>query len=249
MIKEERLQIILDQLSKDQKVLLGDLSMLLNVSEDTVRRDIKILSDKGLLQAVRGGAIAHSPIPHHYRARENYNVANKQIIAQKALSFLKDGQIVVFDGGTSALAVAQNLPKDLNITVVTNSFPVAAVIEDHPKAELIFAGGRLFKPSFITRGHETIEVFNNIKSDVCFMGVCALHPEAGLTALNYEDAQVNKVMSKMTSKVIALSTLEKLGTAEPYKVCGIYDIDVIISEASSDNKELSIYREKGVNII
>ena len=98
MLKEERFQIILDQLGHEQKVYLGHLSTLLNVSEDTVRRDIKELADQGLLKSVRGGAVPHSPGPHHFRDRIKYDNEQKQIIAKKTLQFLKDGQVVIFDG-------------------------------------------------------------------------------------------------------------------------------------------------------
>ncbi|XHR95632.1 DeoR family transcriptional regulator [Mucilaginibacter sp. UC70_90] len=78
MVREERLQIILDHVSKDNKVMLTELSEKLNVSEDTVRRDIKVLADQKLLTAVRGGAVAHSPIPHHYRARKSMTLHQKR---------------------------------------------------------------------------------------------------------------------------------------------------------------------------
>ena len=98
MIKEERLNIILNTLNKDQKVLLSDLSEQLNVSEDTIRRDIKTLSYRGLLKAVRGGAVPHSPTPRHFRAREHYDLGSKDIIARKALQFLENDQVILFDG-------------------------------------------------------------------------------------------------------------------------------------------------------
>nr|WP_199078262.1 DeoR family transcriptional regulator [Pedobacter sp. ASV19] len=89
MIKAERQNLILEYVAKDKKVLLDQLSEILNVSEDTVRRDIKELSDQGLLRAVRGGALHRSPIPMHYRDRQNVDVEHKKIIAAKALEFIK----------------------------------------------------------------------------------------------------------------------------------------------------------------
>jgi len=248
MVKEERLQLILDQLTKDNKVQLSEMSRLLNVSEDTVRRDIKELDVQGLLKAVRGGAIANSPIPHHYRDRENYDLGQKRAVAAKALSFLKNGQVVFFDGGTSVLALAESLPKDLKIRVVTNSFPVANVLEDHPNAEVIFAGGKLYKTSFTTIGHQTIETFRNVRANICFFGVGSIH-SIGITAKSYEDSQVKKMMVAMSDKTIALSTLEKINTAETYYICPVTDIDVIITEAEPDNPQLKIYKDMGITIV
>jgi len=249
MVKEERLQLILNQLTKDNKVRLDELSNLLKVSEDTVRRDIKELDNHGLLKAVRGGAIIHSPIPAHYRDREKYNQPHKKTVANKALQFLKDGQVVFFDGGTSVVAVAAALPKELKITVVTNSFPVVNVLEDHPNAEVIFAGGRLHKTAFTTTGQETIEMFKNVRADICILGICSLHHSMGITSSIYEDAQINKIMIDHAAKTIALSTLEKINTAESFYICPVTDLDIIITEAEPDNELLKAFTAIGITVV
>ncbi|NII81420.1 MULTISPECIES: DeoR/GlpR family DNA-binding transcription regulator [unclassified Pedobacter] len=249
MVKEERLQIIINTLDKDSKVRLDALSALLNVSEDTVRRDIKELDSQGLLRAVRGGAISRSPIPQHYRDREKYNQQHKQAIANKALQFLKDGQVVFFDGGTSVVALATILPTDLKITIITNSFPVANILEDHPSAEVIFAGGRLQKTAFTTIGQETIDTFKKVRADICMLGICSLHHSMGITSIIYEDAQLNNIMISQAQKTIALSALEKINTVEPYYVCPVDDVDVIITETDPDNAILVPYKNLGIEVI
>jgi DeoR/GlpR family transcriptional regulator of sugar metabolism len=249
MVKEERLQIIINTLEKDSKVRLNELSALLNVSEDTVRRDIKELDMQGLLRAVRGGAISRSPIPQHYRDREKYNQQHKQAIANKALQFLKDGQVVFFDGGTSVVALAAALPKDLKITIITNSFPVANILEDHPSAEVIFAGGRLHKTAFTTMGQETIDTFKKVRADVCMLGICSLHHTMGITSIIYEDAQLNNIMINQAQKTIALSALEKINTVEPYYVCPVTDVDVIITETDPDHVTLAPYKHLGIEVV
>ena len=249
MVKEERLQIIIDTLEKDSKVRLDQLSGLLKVSEDTVRRDIKELDTQGLLRAVRGGAIARSPSPQHYREREKYNQQHKQTIAAKALQFLKDGQVVFFDGGTSVVALAAALPKDLKITIITNSFPVANILEDHPGAEVIFAGGKLHKTAFTTMGQETIDTFRKVRADICMLGICSLHHSMGITSMIYEDAQLNNTMINQAQKTVALSALEKINTVEPYYVCPVTDVDVIITETEPDSAALDAYRHLGIEVV
>lgn len=249
MVKEERLQIIINTLEKDNKVRLDQLSTLLDVSEDTVRRDIRELDTLGLLKAVRGGAIARSPIPPHYRDREKYNQQHKQTIAGKALQFLKDGQVVFLDGGTSVMALAAQLPKDLKITVVTNSFPVANILEDHPAVELIFAGGRLHKTAFTTMGQQTTDTFRSVRADICMLGICSLHHTMGITSIIYEDAQIKNVMITHARQTIALSTLEKINTTEPYYVCPVTDVDVIITETDPADATLEAYKSLGITIV
>jgi DeoR/GlpR family transcriptional regulator of sugar metabolism len=248
MVKEERLELILSQLAKESKVQFAEMSQLLNVSEDTVRRDIKELNEQGLLRAVRGGAITNSAVPHHYRDREKFDVGQKMRIAEKAIPFIKNGQTIFMDGGTSVLAVAQMMPKDLKVTVVTNSFPVADVLEDHPNADVIFAGGRLYKTAFTTIGHETIQTIQNVRANLYFLGVSSLST-LGLTGKSYEDVQVKKTMAAMSAQIVALSTLAKINTSQAFYICPVTDVDAIVTEANPESEELDAYRRLGIQII
>jgi DeoR/GlpR family transcriptional regulator of sugar metabolism len=246
MLKEERFQLILEQLNQEQKVQLGSLSELLRVSEDTVRRDIKELADQGLLKSVRGGAVPHSPGPHHFRDRMGYGSEQKQIIAKKALQFLQDGQVVIFDGGTSALLIAQSLPKDIRLTVVTNSFPI---LEEHEKVEVLFAGGRLMKNSFVTVGNDTIQFFRKFRADICLLGICSIHAELGVTGPDYEESEVKRAMIESSREVIALSTSEKLGTAEAYYVCPANQLTTIVTDQPEESGDFKIYRDIGIKMV
>ncbi|KFF10667.1 DeoR/GlpR family DNA-binding transcription regulator [Flavobacterium hydatis] len=249
MKKEERQSVILEYLSKEHRVTLIELSEYLNVSEDTVRRDVKELSDQGLLKAVRGGAVAPSPIPLHYRNREKHDLESKKIIAEKAISLLKDGQVVFIDGGTTSVALVASFPYDLKITVITNSFPVAALIEDLPNIDLIFAGGKMCKTSFATSSIETIDFFRNFRADVCILGVCSIHHERGITGVIYDDSQIKKNMIQNSNFVIALSSIEKVGTAEAYFVCPIKDINILVTNISPEDEPLKPYKDAGITIV
>lgn len=248
MLKEERLRYILSRLEQDKKVLLCTLSEELNVSEDTIRRDIRELSDQGLLKMVRGGAVPPAPGPRHFTDRILVAHKDKQVMAKKAISLLHDGQVVIFDGGTSTLAVAGILPKDLKITVVTNSFPVASMLENHENAEVLFAGGRLFKDSFVTVGFDTIRFFQNIRADICFLGICSIHLQLGITSNAYEEAEVKKTIVASSSQVVALTTLEKIDTAESFYICSATSLSAIITPTPENNK-LQPFSEAGISIL
>jgi len=239
MLKEERFQYILDKLSKDNRVTLATLSKDLDVSSYTIRRDLKELSDQGLLVAVRGGAVPHSPTPHHFQDRLNYKPNEKKVIAAKAVGMLQDGQVVVFDSGTTALAIADMIPPELRITVVTNSFPVVSVLENHPHIEVLFAGGRLYKSAFTTTGHDTIRFFRNIRADIYFMGICSIHRTIGVTTINYEEAEVKKAIVDVSKRVVALAAQERIDTAEAFLICPLEAVDTIIT----DDEGLTIARE------
>ena len=248
MLKEERYEYILKKLQADHKVLHNELSNDLQVSEDTVRRDLEALAQNGLLIKVRGGAIPHSPNPFNFTDRIGIHEDDKKTIAAKALSFLHNGQTIIIDGGTSTYAMVKLFPPSLQLTVVTPSIPIAMQPMEHPGIEVILTGGRIFKSSQVTAGIDTIRMLEKLRADICFMGVCSLHTEVGVTGPDLDEAAVKNVMVQSANRVVALVTSEKMGTAEPFKVCDITEMDTIIT----DETGLALagpYRELGIKVI
>lgn len=249
MLKEERFHYILNKLHTNQKVLSSELSAELNVSEDTIRRDLNELSQNGRLRKVHGGALPPSPALPSYKERESYAQQSKVEIAQKAVKLIKDGQIVILDGGTTTLQIAHLLPAQLRITVFTNSLPIALLLAEHPQVEVIVAGGKFYKRSQVTMGLETIETFRNVRADICFLGICSIHYEIGLSVPEREEAQVKRSMIAASAQVVALATTEKMGTAEAYVVEGLQALDVLITDMAPGNEILNLYRDKGVEVL
>lgn len=248
MIKAERQNSILEHLAKENRVLLDQISKVLDVSEDTVRRDIKELADKGLLRAVRGGAISRASDPLHFKERQHIDIEYKKIIAEKVLDYIRPGMVVLIDSGTSALAATANLPKDIELTVVTNSFPVASVLEDHAKIEVLFMGGRLDKNTFSTTGYETIQAIRNVRADVCLLGICSIDLKLGVTGAGYEDSLIKKAMVESSKYIIALSTSDKLESTASFHICKTNQLNVIITEVSPKELNLSAYAKAGIEI-
>jgi DeoR/GlpR family transcriptional regulator of sugar metabolism len=249
MLKEERFQFILKKLSEDQKVTLKTLSKLLNVSEYTVRRDLKELTDHGQLKAVRGGAIPHSPTPHHFSDRLHYKTDEKKVIAEKAVGLLDNGQVVVFDGGTTALAIASILPHDLRITVVTNSFPIVNVLEEHPNIEVLFTGGRLLKEAYTAIGQDAIRFFNKVRADIYFMGICSIDPTIGVTTIHYEESEVKKAIVDVSKRVIALTPTERINTAEAFFICPLESVDTIITDEEGKELAEQYFKDSGITVM
>jgi DeoR/GlpR family transcriptional regulator of sugar metabolism len=152
MLTAERKRLLLDVLRMEGKIHASDLSKRLGVSEDTVRRDLRELDKAGLLQRVHGGALPRSPTSIHYAEREKESTDAKQQIGAAVAQLLRAGEVVVLDGGTTPLAVAEHLSPELALTVVTHSLPAAEVLSRHGKAECVVVGGRLFKAARVAVG-------------------------------------------------------------------------------------------------
>jgi DeoR/GlpR family transcriptional regulator of sugar metabolism len=160
MLKEERQQLILEKLGTDKKVTLVELGQLLNVSYDSVRRDVIELEDRGLLKKVHGGAIANSYLS--MKASRGLGIANNEfnIITKKAQKLIENHSIVLMDGGTTNFYIAEQLPKSLEITVVTNNPHLATALAEHPKIEVILLGGSFYKRYQITLGVKPCRIWS-----------------------------------------------------------------------------------------
>jgi DeoR/GlpR family transcriptional regulator of sugar metabolism len=249
MLTAERRQHILATLQHDGKVLASELSAALGVSEDTIRRDLRELAEAGLLQRVHGGALLRSPAAASFAARQSQAPAAKQAIARAAAQLVHNGQVIILDGGTTTLQVAQRLPLDLRATVVTNSPPIAIALAEHPQVEVVIVGGRLYKDSLVAIGAGAVEALRAIRADICLLGVCSLHPQDGISVPDLEEAHVKRAMIANAAEVVALVSAEKLGTAAPFIVGPIQELTHIITEREIPNEALRPYQAQGITII
>jgi len=249
MLKRERLKFILDEIRTYNKVLSVELSEKLNVSEDTVRRDIRELSKLGKLKKVYGGAISVSYIPFTHKEREVYAHEEKVEIVRKARSLISDEDVIFIDGGTTNLEFARLLPEGLRATVITNSLPIALQLTDHPTIELIFFGGKILKSAQVAIGTEVITALEDIRANICFIGTRSLDPEIGLTDLDREEAQVKKALLRNSEEIISLAISEKLYTYQQYRICDVTKINTLVTELSPDDPKLIPFMEKGLCIL
>ncbi len=248
MLKQERQAFIVHQVNLHNRVLSSDLSTQINVSEDTIRRDLQELADKGKIIKVHGGALSKS-FSSSINSSSVYSIDAKKTIAQKAASLIQDGMFVMSTGGTTIIELAKALPENLQATFITGSLPAALEYIHHPKIEVIFIGDKLSKSSQITIGADAILKIRQFKVDLCFLGINALDLEHGLTDNDYDVVQVKKAMLGSASKVVALSISEKINTVQNIQICKANELDMLITELNPDNKVFDSYKKAGIEIL
>jgi DeoR/GlpR family transcriptional regulator of sugar metabolism len=249
MLKKERLSLILREVNIHNKVILSDLSQKLSVSEDTIRRDLQELADEDKLIKVRGGALSKSYQAYSYREHDIYAYQEKTIIARKAISLLRDDMLVLISGGSTNLEIARILPPELRVTFVTVSLTTALQLMEHPNSETLFLGGMLSKNAKIVVGGAVIQHLNEIKPDICFLGVNGIDANEGLTELEMEIVTVKRAMIKASKKVFALAISEKLNSVRKMRVCNLSEIDGLITELNPQNPILAPYQNGKYQII
>ena len=248
MLKKERQAYILHQVNLHNKVLSSSLCTEINVSEDTIRRDLQELAEEGKVIKVHGGALSHSFNQVYFPTNGVYSQNQKQTIAQKAVAFISNGMFVLTSGGTTIMEMARSLPPQLKATFISGSIPAILEYMHHPNIEVILIGDKISKNSKITVGSEAIAKIKQVKADICFLGTNAIDAEHGITDNDWEVVQLKKAMIESSKKVICLSISEKINSVQPIRVCGLDEIDMLITELPADDPLLKPYIDAGVSV-
>ncbi len=249
MLAAQRRELLLARLSRDRRVVAKDVAVELGVSEDSIRRDLRDLAAAGLCQRVYGGALPASPAVVDYPSRREVEVDSKQRVAAAAAALIQPGATVLFDGGTTALAVAHALAPDLEATVVTHSPTVAAALAEHPTVEVYVLGGRLFKHSVVTCGAAAVEATHAVHADLFLLGVTGVHPDAGLTTADADEAAMKRALARRAADTYVLASAEKIGTASRFTVLPLTAVAGVITDAPEDDDTLQRLRDADVQII
>jgi|GEM_PF-14115 len=249
MLKKEREYFILQQLNIHNKVLVSDLCQTMNVSEDTIRRDLQILSDNGKLMKVHGGALSNSFGGSQSAKNPVYAQHEKEIIAQKAVTLIKDGMLVLLTGGSTIVEMIRHLPKNLNATFVTPSLTSATALTANTNCQVIFIGNTILNTAKMAVGSEVSQKLADIHADLSFIGTNSIDIEHGLTDTDWEISEVKKAMMNASEKNISLAISAKLNTHQRLTCCKIEELDFLITELAPTETILQPYSQKGVSVI
>lgn len=231
MFAEERRKIILDRLIRQGRVTVQDLSEQLQVSEDTVRRDLKHLADHGYLQKTHGGAVMLDTPRLTYQQRADVLNTDKVRIGHAAAALIHPEQTVFIDAGSTTLAAARSLQaRDIPLTVLTNSLEVSEVFHHSDKVQLIVTGGIWNRTLAHFYGHTCVQTIQEFRAEVALIGSAALHPSAGSTTPYQEDALVKRAIFTSSIRRMVLTDYTKLGLVSASFIAPTSDIDVLVTD-------------------
>lgn len=249
MLAAQRRDLLVSRLRRDGRLVAKDLAAELGIAEDSVRRDLRELAAAGLCQRVYGGALPVSPAVADYATRTAVATDSKQQVAAAAVELVRPHSTLLLDGGTTALAVARALPPTLRATVVTHSPTVAAALVDHPTVEVYVLGGRLFKHSAVTCGAAAAEAARGVQADVFLLGVTGVHPQAGLTTGDPDEAAMKRTLAGRAADTYVLASSEKIGAASAFTVLPFAAVTAVITDAPEQHPVLQELARSGTQII
>jgi DeoR/GlpR family transcriptional regulator of sugar metabolism len=238
MLARQRQQLILDEVARSGAVKVADLAAELGVSDMTIRRDIGELAGRGLVDRVHGGAALPRMASVHepgFAAKATQQVAAKTAIAKAAAALVRPGSSVAISGGTTTLRVATQLLDIPELTVVTNSLPVADELYRNRRVEqTVLLTGGMRTPSEALGGPIAVAALRGIHLDLLVMGVHGIDARAGLTCPNLLETQTNRAMIDSSRRIVVVADHSKWDVVGLQTIAPLTEVDVLVTDEGLD---------------
>lgn len=241
-LAEERRQSIVDAVEREGRVLAAELAQRLDTSEDTIRRDLRDLDAAGLLRRVHGGAMRRTR-EASFGERVERDLARKAALAQTLRDCIRPGDTVLIDAGSTNLALARLLEDGQAATIVTNSPQLALALGDFRRTRIVLLGGTYVAATGAVLGAWTLAELQQLRADLCIVGICALDPERGLAAQDAEEATIKAAMVAGSTRRAAAVLNERLADGAPFGFARLAELDHLVLEADAPPDTIARLRQ------
>jgi DeoR family fructose operon transcriptional repressor len=251
MYAEERQQEILRLARAEGRVDVPGLAADLDVTTETIRRDLTVLERAGVIRRVHGGAIPVERLGFEpaLAARDAVMTVEKERIAKAALAELPDEGAVIIDAGSTTERLATILPMDRELTVVVNAPPLAVLLAPRPNLTVIMLGGRVRSRTLATVDDWNLRMLSQLYVDVAFMGTNGLSPERGFTTPDPAEAAVKRAMIAAARRTVVLADHTKAGNDFLARFAELTDVDTIITDDGLDEELAEDFERAGLRVI
>ena len=251
MYAQERQQDILRRARLAGRVDVVTLAEALDVTTETIRRDLTVLERAGVLRRVHGGAIPVERLGFEpaVAARDVVMTAEKERIAKAALAELPQDGAVIIDAGTTTGRLAEAIPVDRELTVVVNSPPLATVLASRPNLTVVMLGGRVRGRTLATVDDGALRPLSQLNVDVAFIGSNGVSVQRGLTTPDPAEAAVKRAMIAAARRTVLLTDHNKIGDVHFAAFATLADVDVIITDNGLTDRLFAEMRAAGPEVI
>lgn len=247
----KRQQAIVQTLKEKKRVAVAELAVAFEVSESSIRRDLTILEQKGLAKKIYGGAVPPAFAQHElsYQERLTRNIREKNAIATYAVGLVRAEQTLFLDSGTTAVQIAQRLPEDMGLTVVTCGLAIAEALGGHNGVSLFLLGGRYRPASRDLVGPTLVTAIKTLAVDIAFLSVDGFHPAFGLSTTDHELAEAVRAAMSIAQQKVVVSDSSKGGRRAFAKICPLDGVDLIITDKRLSKSLYEEIRRAGTEIV
>ena len=248
---QERRHEILDNVLRTGRVSVGDLSQAFGVSEVTIRGDLQMLAEQGLLVRTHGGAIpANRLSPELSLAlRRQQQTLAKDHIGEAGAALIEDGDAVYLDTSSTALAIARHLTHHRHVTVITNSIAIVQELLDYPHLAVVVPGGRLRAETASLIGLDGLDFVRRFNIQKGFFGAHGLTVDEGLTDVSVDEADVKRVLVGLCRQMVAVLDATKWGRVGLASFAALDQIDTVITDQSAPPDLVAQARAAGVDVL
>ncbi|MBE6182203.1 MAG: DeoR/GlpR transcriptional regulator [Rikenellaceae bacterium] len=250
LILTERHEQILALLRQRGSMSVVQLSEYFKVSEVTIRKDLTVLEQQKRLYRTHGSAILISPYigNRHVNEKEKRCVAEKQSIGAAAATLIAEDDSVIIASGTTMTFLSREIQPKGRLTVITSSVLVTQILSQQEQADVIQLGGITRRTSMSVVGPFAERMLHGFNCSKLFIGVDGVDPDFGLTTTDMMEASLNRAMIDAAQKVIVLADSSKFGRRGFSKICGIEDVDLVITDSGTPKLFLDKLREQGIEV-
>lgn len=251
MYAEERQEAIVERARGQGRVEVASLASALDVSLETVRRDLGALERRGLLRRTHGGAVPAERVRFEpgVSERQSESVAEKARIAQAALGFLPERGTVALDAGTTTAALAEALPERRELTVLTNCLPIASMLASNPALKVVIAGGRVRARTLAAVDDAAARFLEGFYPEVAFIGANGVSAARGLTTPDESEAAAKRSLVRNAGTVIALADHTKIGREHFVRFARTEEVDVLITDTGLPEAAVGEFERAGVEVL
>lgn len=250
MNTETRREYILKKLEENRSVKILELSKSLKVTRETIRRDLYVLEEKGLIKKIHGGAVLETSNKEtDYEKRKNEFHEEKRLIARKAASYIEEGDTVYLDYGTTTFELAKEMLKMQNLTVVTNTIPIVNLLLQNENIDLVIPGGIVRNNESSLYGPFASNNIADIFVTLGFFGCSGIDVERGVTSHHTGENLVSKEMIMHSQTSIILADHSKFGTVAFNKTANFDQIDIIVTDIPRSKEEYTQYTQYGIELV
>lgn len=244
----ERQREILRRLNDRGRVLAPELAVEFAVSEDSIRRDLRELAALGLCRRVYGGALSVGPDLSPLSVRHQHQTASKQQLARTAAALVHARQTLLIDAGSTNSAIAEALPDNFALTVVTTAPDIAQRLIERPGFEILLIGGRIDKRIGAAVGAQAMQNLARIRADLCFPGTCAVDSRTGVWGIDSEESLIKRIMIENSAETAIVATADKLGAAATHHIAEVTQIDHLVVEQDVDAVLCAAFAAQSVSV-
>lgn len=251
MLAVERRNLILEKLQEERKVVVSELSTLFDVSEETIRRDLDKLDRQGLAIKSYGGAVlnenAGPDMPFHVRKKRNSK--GKQEIARLVSGLVQDGEHIIVDPSTTAVAVVKALKNKKKLTVITSSIEVLIELSDVSGWDIICTGGTLRENYLALVGARAVEAVHSFCADKAILSCKGIDLDKGITDANEMFSQVKQAMLRSAKQRILAADHTKFGNVAFSRICELSAVDMVVTDVRPSREWMVYFEEKGIECL